>query len=333
MKKIKYISISLLFIISLVIFINISCENNDDFEKSTKVENDKSKSLDFKISDNNIVVIYKSSKNHNEINSELIILENNIIILKQEYKFDTSIKYWKLNQANNVIKSANDLKLTNISVLKTKEIIKILDENISHIFYDTYKNKDKYVVSSFNYHKSILNTFIRSEDNIKNNKTVNTNNNCNCTVHPFYLTDKMFFNCQEDHNYDKEYLLNTISEFNVLNNIQNIDNQTSNLINYLNNNSNNTINFKDYYDFYISNEDFENFIETVQYQTSGDCSDSCLLGCGSDHGCCGNYEGCCLFWSLACYIHDRTCSDCTPAWYCLPGCKPDKPATAVISIN
>ncbi len=80
-------------------------------------------------------------------------------------------------------------------------------------------------------------------------------------------------------------------------------------------------------DFRVSNENFENFIETVQYQTNGDCSSWCILGCGSDHGCCGNYSGCCLYRSLACYIHDRMCSECTPAWFCGPGCKPDKPAS------
>ena len=45
---------------------------------------------------------------------------------------------------------------------------------------------------------------------------------------------------------------------------------------------------------------------------------------GSDHGCCGNYSGPCWYWHPICWVHDKMCTDCTPAWFCLPGCKPDQ---------
>lgn len=45
---------------------------------------------------------------------------------------------------------------------------------------------------------------------------------------------------------------------------------------------------------------------------------------GSDHGCCGNYDGNCLYFHPICYLHDKMCKDCTPRWFCLPGCKKDK---------
>ncbi|RLJ77216.1 hypothetical protein [Pedobacter alluvionis] len=45
---------------------------------------------------------------------------------------------------------------------------------------------------------------------------------------------------------------------------------------------------------------------------------------GSDHGCCGNYVGACKFWHPICYIHDKICKRCTPKWFCLGGCIPDK---------
>ncbi|MBE5321262.1 hypothetical protein IM793_19025 [Pedobacter sp. MR2016-19] len=45
---------------------------------------------------------------------------------------------------------------------------------------------------------------------------------------------------------------------------------------------------------------------------------------GSDHGCCGNYVGSCKVWHPICYIHDKICKKCTPRWFCLGGCIPDK---------
>jgi hypothetical protein len=45
---------------------------------------------------------------------------------------------------------------------------------------------------------------------------------------------------------------------------------------------------------------------------------------GSDHGCCGNYDGDCLFFHPICYLHDKMCQNCTPRWFCLPGCKIDR---------
>jgi hypothetical protein len=59
-------------------------------------------------------------------------------------------------------------------------------------------------------------------------------------------------------------------------------------------------------------------------EAGGDCSWWCPLGCGSDWGCCGNYSGCCYYATVACYVHDAICTSCTPAWFCLPGCVPDK---------
>lgn len=45
---------------------------------------------------------------------------------------------------------------------------------------------------------------------------------------------------------------------------------------------------------------------------------------GSDHGCCGNYDGDCMYFHPICYLHDKMCKNCTPRWFCLPGCRRDK---------
>lgn len=107
------------------------------------------------------------------------------------------------------------------------------------------------------------------------------------------------------------------------------------LFSYLNNSSEEEISFNEYYSYYMSANDFQRFIDNQLASSSfgGDCGWWCLLGCGSDHGCCGNYSGCCLYWNPICYIHDRMCTDCEPAWFCLPGCKPDVPEFANVSIE
>lgn len=102
-----------------------------------------------------------------------------------------------------------------------------------------------------------------------------------------------------------------------------IDSSTANLIDYLESYEEETINFNEYYSFYISNEDYQTFINYQKTDSSGDCGWYCIMGCGSDHGCCGNYSGCCIYWHIGCYIHDKQCTECQPPKYCLPGCVPD----------
>lgn len=41
---------------------------------------------------------------------------------------------------------------------------------------------------------------------------------------------------------------------------------------------------------------------------------------GGECGCCANYDGPCLYWSKICLLHDYQCQNCTPRWFCLPGC-------------
>jgi hypothetical protein len=43
---------------------------------------------------------------------------------------------------------------------------------------------------------------------------------------------------------------------------------------------------------------------------------------GTECGCCGNYVGPCAYWSTLCLVHDYTCQNCRPWWYCFRGCKP-----------
>lgn len=187
-----------------------------------------------------------------------------------------------------------------------------MEESIGYIFSVTVDNKDTILISSLSYHKSIINSVLRS---------YSTNENCDCTVHPEYLIGKAFFNCQEEYFYQTDTLRNILESYGQE---YEIDSSTQNLINYLRTYSNEQIRFDDVYSFYVSKSNFNQFVIEMTNFYSRECAWWCPLGCGSDHGCCGNYEGCCLYRHELCYIHDKLCTNCKPVKF-LPGCVPDKP--------
>ena len=81
----------------------------------------------------------------------------------------------------------------------------------------------------------------------------------------------------------------------------------------------------DIYSFYYSNADYLLTLERIHSNSTveGGCGWWCLLGCGSDWGCCGNYSGCCLAANQLCWLHDAYCTECIPKDVCLRGCIPD----------
>ncbi len=154
------------------------------------------------------------------------------------------------------------------------------------------------------------------------------NQDCKCNVHPSFLLGKSNFNCQE------EQYINVTKLKRILNYSQSLNNgfdiSTKNLKNYLEKNDKKSIRFDKYYSFYVNQENYNSQLNNIiSAQNSNDelnfddCGWWCVLGCGSDYGCCGNYSGCCLFWSINCLIHDSLCSNCEPNWFCLPGCIED----------
>ncbi len=101
------------------------------------------------------------------------------------------------------------------------------------------------------------------------------------------------------------------------------------MIMYLQNTSETKVRFDDYYSFYFLKENFQNsvtdFYKTLLVNVAGLDKDRAI--------CCGNYLGCCYYVNPICYVHDTMCSDCRPSWFCLRGCKSDKPVKNVNSLN
>ena len=98
-----------------------------------------------------------------------------------------------------------------------------------------------------------------------------------------------------------------------------------NMVNFIKTTPKHKVTFDEIYSFYVSKSVFKQHIADKAILKEGDCSESCVIGCGSDWGCCGNYSGCCYYSSLFCLSHDLMCTNCTPKDACLPGCKPDGP--------
>lgn len=257
----------------------------------------------------------------NEVQSNMNVYQNEDLIISIPYNYDISENHWKLKQSSKVEQKANSLQ--NISPQTISELKNIFDLSIDYIYYETLDIKNRNLLSSINFYNSILTTRIRANNN---------NSDCDCTVHPGFLVDKTFFNCQEDQYYSIADLKEAVDDYAENNQL---DTSTLNLKNFVDTEvATDSIRFNDFYSYYVSKEDFRIFIDNSLTSTQGDCAWWCPLGCGSDHGCCGNYSGCCLYVHPICHIHDKMCIHWKPAWFCLPGCKPDKPQKqiAVISI-
>ncbi|RKE92332.1 hypothetical protein [Ichthyenterobacterium magnum] len=315
-------SLILIIIVFTLLIISCTSENeiNAGVNKPQKTTNNleqnykqlPSDTLFFQIAKNNYLITHSSKLNKGSVTSSLTVKKYNDNLFSISYNFDTNKEHWKLFQSNKVIEKSTELKNENISIQNLTEVNNLIEDYIAYIFSEIMDKKNKKIVSTINYHKSIINTTIRS---IENEDT------CNCTVHPEFLIDKSFFNCQEDHFYNTSALKSALNQYTSEN--SDIDSSTNNLITFLSTYEEQTISYNKYYSFYVTNEDFQIFINYQTASSSGNCAWWCPLGGGSDHGCCGNYSGCCLYWHAACYIHDKMCSDCKPSWFCLPGCVPD----------
>ena len=258
----------------------------------------------------------------------LLKFTNNNDSISVNYEFDINIDHWKLLQANKVILKSNELISKNITFDTLVELTNALEMFYKENHQILIENKDPLLISLINYYTSIFNTAANS---------ILNGENCKCTVHPAFLIGKTYFNCQEEQFFSVMKLKEIINEYRVNNEM---DSSTVNLIYYLNHTNQEQIRFDDFYSYYISKEDYElllsNFLnsqksseESSQELERGSSGWWCVLGCGSDHGCCGNYSGCCLYRHIICFIHDNYCTNCEPVIVCGPYCKPDNPDTGM----
>lgn len=318
MKNLKLIISIMLFLFATVYTI-IACNDNIGIQEMPNRTNNESKTantartlpvedtLSIKIEENSYRILLTGTLVGNEVNSKLKVFLYNNLIFEVPYDFNISEEHWRLKQSPKIINQATILKNIQPSIIV--DVQKIFDKSVDYIYAETLDSKNRNLVSLVNFHNAILNTTIRSN---------NENSDCNCTVHPGFIIDKTFFNCQEDQFYNVAELSSALSDYAINNEL---DTSTSTLITYLQNTNDTNIRFDDYYNFYFPKEEFQNSISDFLQNTS---KKRCWLGLGSGHHCCGNYSGCCYYVNPICYVHDTMCSDCKPSWFCLPGCKPDK---------
>lgn len=274
--------------------------------------------MSINIQDGDYLVSLNGSFRENEIVSSLIVREGENTVFEISYDFNVNEEHWRLKQHKKVVQKA--IGLANISPRIIENIQNILNSNVSYIYHETLDVKNLYLVSLVNYYNSILNTRVRANNN---------NTDCKCRVTPEFLIEKSFFNCQEDQSLEVSELKQIL--VGISENVQ-LDQSSIALLDFLNNTSEQIIDYPTYYDFYLARDDYDAFIENY-LQNDRNCSKWCPIGCGTDHGCCGNYQGCCLYRHVACLIHDGLCTNCKPAYFCLPGCKPDVPRNSSYSVS
>ncbi len=320
MKKtnIKLVKIALILIGLLGLHSCYEEKSDKDFTKTEdnfSVVEANTNNVKLKQKNNNIVLVYENSYNHTEKTntSRLKITKENKLIYDITYNIDFKETKYKFRQSDKVIEFARKLN---------KEINDpSIDNGIDQLLSNGEKVFGQETVNThlkpLFFHKSILETKKRQLAN---------KGDCECTVHPSYLIDKTGFLCQEDFYIPIEIFKNSPEQRSrnvVYNDTEEV--LFKQFINPYIKNKRKFIRFDNFYSFFVSKPRFNAFVQVMKnddlLKTKGS---DCWFGKGSDHGCCGNYDGCCYYTHIACYVHDKMCTDCKPRWFCLSGCIPDK---------
>lgn len=331
MKKLK--SVIPYFVSILIITIIIACasDNNEidnniiDTRTSYSEKTTENLKYSYELIDeeNNRKLSVLLEKNGNIYKNNFIYYDNKLKskIFDLDYYFDNTNEDWKYGEQNKTIEFANEIKNLN---LETKEL-----DNLNYILDNSYLTIFSYVDEN-NYNKDLFSILANLKSAVSANiRMLNENKKIiEGTISPTFLIDKSFFIFQEDLHYNIDVLKLNIKD------LENIAKSSDllgdkKLVDFIKNTNKTTVRFDVLYSNYITKEDFKNHIENITLK-KGDCKESCIIGCGTDWGCCGSYKGCCYFSSTACLIHDLQCTECIPpidypSWYCLPGCKPDGP--------
>ncbi|WP_146185951.1 hypothetical protein [Flavobacterium album] len=232
-----------------------------------------------------------------------------------EYSFDNSKEGWKYFEQRNALDFAAKLKDQNLSEQELRRLNFMLDQSYQDLVHEvTEQNFDMTSYSGISYLKSAVAANLRA---IANHSELTG------TLSPSFLVDKTFFMFEEDLKINLrpikeniESLAGEAAKYNLASDLAMVD--------FIRETERDEITFDEFYSFYAPADQLHDFVEGATVtMNAGDCSGWCLIGCGSDWGCCGNYTGCCVYSSALCLAHDLACTECTPAWLCLSGCKPD----------
>lgn len=239
--------------------------------------------------------------------------ENTIFSLS--YSFDNSVDDWKYYEESKALLFATELKSLNLGIAELQKLNFMLDGAYGDLIYEVNEQSlDMNLFSIIGYLKSAVASNIRALDT---NSPVITG-----TLSPTFLVDKTFFTFQEDLKVDLTPLKSNIGlledEASIYNNQSDL-----NLIEFIRTTNKDIVSYDEIYSFYVNKSTFKQHVSDRTTFNKKDCSKWCVIGCGTDWGCCSNYSGCCYFSSMTCLMHDLACIECTPAWFCFSGCVPD----------
>lgn len=253
---------------------------------------------------------FKSHKDQNVVSSTFMVKnKNDEVIYKTDYSLDLNVPKFKLYQSEEVLKIANSLDYQLSKDDYTKVDMRF-DSFFEEAFSNYYDSKLDALFAQLYFHKSIVSIKLRS---------LKLNTDCECTLHPGYLVDKIGFACQEDFYIPleilKELVQNKEKQFPNEKEARLFEEHIQKQIK----GNEVALSFDKIYSFYGSKEQYLNSLEDLKNENLR----GCWFGQGSSHGCCGNYSGCCYYWNPICWAHDRMCTSCTPRWACFSGCVPD----------
>lgn len=273
--------------------------------------------LIFKYTDDNYKVFYNASrKTNNSIKSSLIIYggnNGNGAIPTSYYLDKSNSEQFKLFSHKGVIEESDKLLNQNgVHISGDEEVL--LEKLILEIKNSESELTESDLAKNIFYHTAIIKTVKRA---IENNES-----DCNCAPVPLYFTDKTPFLCQQDLAYNVNQSLESLkSNSSVI--AEKYDSLTIERVkSYLERRSTEVdyIFFEESYIALSNGVPTNEFIEIIDdhIELAG-----CLLGQGSDLGCCGNYSGCCWFWSVDCLNHDLGCAAIAcDHWTCGWACEP-----------
>lgn len=260
---------------------------------------------------------YNSEIKNGKTESILKVITDNSIIFESKYELDTTIADYRLLQHKKVEVLAKSLKFD----LQEKDYsnLSLYVKTLLETVFQNSVVRKRHIQSLF-FHYAIINTKMRAMQR--------GDNLFECVPYPGYIIGKSYFWSMED------FLVKTTLIKGVYKSHPELlqDKPARDLYNFVNSTDKNYISYDKIYYFNTTKENYlktldniliRNNLSNSNLKTSVLETPKCLLGQGSDWGCCGNYSGCCVFWNVACYIHDAMCSDCQPRWFCFSGCVPD----------
>lgn len=242
---------------------------------------------------------------------------NDITFFTLDYSFNNSEEGWKYDEQSKAIAFANELKELNLGQSKLQTLDYMIEEGYNELFFYVGEN---------NYNEDLFSILAYLDAAVSSNlRMIETGTDeIEGTISPSFLVEKSHFIFMEDFNVNLDILKDNIDllEAEAINTGWQ---QDMSLVNFIQNSTQNSVTFDVLYSFYIPKADFKQHISDKAIFKAGDCSESCIIGCGSDWGCCSNYTGCCYYSSYLCYMHDLLCTDCAYKKACGPKCQPDGP--------